>query len=127
MPNRLQKILYVEDEPDIREITLLALEMLGHFLVVAAPDGQTALEALHSFQPDLLLLDFQLPDMDGPSLLQAIHRLPERGDLPAVLLTAHTLTEPEQTGMERLIGVLTKPYDPELLPDRLRELWQGFF
>ena len=67
--NELRRILYVEDEPDIREITRLALELVGGYEVQVCASGREALQQLQDFTPDFILLDVMMPDMDGPTTL----------------------------------------------------------
>ena len=65
----LQKILLVEDEPDIRAVVEIALESVGGFSVRLCADGPAALAALPEFAPDLVMLDVMMPGMDGPATL----------------------------------------------------------
>ncbi|MEJ2347285.1 MAG: response regulator, partial [Gammaproteobacteria bacterium] len=68
----LRRILLVEDEPDIRQIVRLSLETVGGFAVKACGSGEQAVQCGAGFHPDLILLDFMLPGMDGPATLQAL-------------------------------------------------------
>ncbi|MBT8121342.1 MAG: response regulator, partial [Gammaproteobacteria bacterium] len=73
MPNKpLNKILYVEDEPDIQTVTLMALETIGGFTVKACSSGQEAVDAAPAFEPDLVILDVMMPGMDGPATMEAL-------------------------------------------------------
>ena len=65
MSNTLHNILYVEDDPDIRIVGLLALEQVGGFSVSVASSGMDALASATNKQPDLVLLDMIMPEMDG--------------------------------------------------------------
>jgi two-component system, OmpR family, response regulator len=66
MPQPLARILYVEDEPDIRMVAQMALEAVGGFAVIACASGSEALAAAPAAGADLLLLDVMMPGMDGP-------------------------------------------------------------
>lgn len=123
--SELQKILYVEDEPDIQAVTKLALEEIGGFTLEVCSNGDEALSKASSFAPDLLLLDVMMPGMDGPSTLKALRA--SGGDLettPAVFMTAkvqpHEVQEYKNLGA---IDVIAKPFDPMTLSDSLREIW----
>jgi CheY-like chemotaxis protein len=70
--DKLVRILYVEDEPDIQTVARLALETLGGFTVAICGSGQEALERAPDFQPQLILLDVMMPVMDGPTTLQDV-------------------------------------------------------
>jgi CheY-like chemotaxis protein len=120
----LQKILLVEDEPDIRAVAQLALEVVGDFTVRLCDGGEAALAALAEFAPDLVLLDVMMPGMDGPATLAALRALPQGGDVPVIFMTAK-VQPAEIEGYRRLgaIGVVAKPFDPMALADTLRDIW----
>ncbi|MDK9702232.1 MAG: response regulator [Sulfuritalea sp.] len=122
----LQKILLVEDEPDIRAVAQLALEAVGGFTVRQCESGEAALAALAEFAPDLVLLDVMMPGMDGPTTLAALRALPQGGAVPVMFMTAK-VQPAEIEGYRRLgaIGVISKPFDPMTLADTLRGLWSA--
>jgi Response regulator containing CheY-like receiver, AAA-type ATPase, and DNA-binding domains len=72
----LDKVLYVEDDPDIREIATLALEDVGGLTLKTCESGERALQEVEEFKPQLILLDVMMPNMDGPETLTAMR---ERG------------------------------------------------
>src|SRR5580704_369256 len=84
----LNKILYAEDESDIREIAKIDLEDIGGFSVKYCANGNEVMETAKNFKPDLLLLDVMMPEMDGPMTLQEIRKLPGFDAIPAVFMTA---------------------------------------
>ena len=88
MSKTLARILYVEDEPDIRMVAQMALEAVGGFTVIACPSGSEALAAAPTAQADLLLLDVMMPGMDGPSTLKALRALPATAGTPVIFMTA---------------------------------------
>ncbi|HAL38061.1 MAG TPA: hypothetical protein DCP03_08045, partial [Polaromonas sp.] len=88
MPAPLNRILYVEDEPDIRAVAQMALEAVGGFVVIACASGQEALSAAPQAQADLLLLDVMMPGMDGPNTLKALRALPATAQTPVIFMTA---------------------------------------
>lgn len=124
--NKLKRVLYVEDEPDIQEITRMALETLGGLDLKVCSSGAEAIAVVEGFDPDLLLLDMMMPDLDGAQTAQKIHALPGMAALPVVLMTAKVQAQ-EMASYRDLgaLGVITKPFDPLLLPDQLQGLWQG--
>jgi len=81
----LKSILYVEDEPDIQAIARIALEEVGGFTLCVCANGNEALIAVDNFDPDLLLLDVMMPEMDGPTTLQELRKRPKTN--PVCLLT----------------------------------------
>ena len=126
MGGTLQKILYVEDEADIRKIAKLALEEVGGLKVLICASGQEAIDKAPGFQPDIILLDVMMPGMDGPDTLEALHELPDLKDTPAVFLTAKAM--PVEVKRYKKLGaldVIAKPFDPMTLADRVKEIWEN--
>lgn len=122
----LQKILLVEDEPDIRAVAEIALESVGGFSVRLCADGAAALAALPEFAPDLVMLDVMMPGMDGPATLAELRKLPEGAAVPVIFMTAK-VQQSEIEGYRKLgaAGVIAKPFDPMTLAERVREIWNG--
>lgn len=120
----LRRILFVEDEPDIREIVRLTLELVGGFEVQACATGNEALQRLQNFIPDFILLDVMMPDMDGPATLVALRALPGMQTLPVAFVTAKV--QPAEIAQLRALGatgVIAKPFDPITLPAQVLALW----
>ncbi|MBA2654574.1 MAG: response regulator [Gammaproteobacteria bacterium] len=121
----LKKILYVEDEEDIRTIAQVALEDLGKFTVKICSSGQEAIEEAEAFSPDLLLLDVMMPGMDGPATLQALRSKPALATTPAIFMTAkaqnNEIMEYRKMGV---LDVIIKPFDPMKLASDLKECWK---
>ena len=120
-------IAYVEDEPDIRDLTCMALGDLGGFRVVPYANAGEALTGIPAGPPpDLLLLDVMLPEMDGRALLGALRALPGLGRVPVIFMTAKTMPS-EIAELEDLgaAGVISKPFDPLALPDDIRRHLSG--
>jgi CheY-like chemotaxis protein len=121
----LGSILYVEDDPDIREVAAMALELIGGLTVRACASLEEALAC--DVAPDLLLLDVMMPGMDGPSTLGHLRRDPRFAATPAVFITAKA-NPPEIRRLLDLgaIGVVGKPFDPSTLTDEIRRIWEAF-
>ena len=121
----LQRILYVEDEADIRAVAQLALESIGGFTVKTCSSGEEALREAEAFAPDLILLDVMMPGMDGPSTLKALRDLPALSEVPVTFMTAKV--QPAEIKYFKSLGareVIAKPFDPMTLVDQLRAIWQ---
>lgn len=115
------RILYVDDEDDIREVATLALELDGHMTVRTCASGAEALEAAATWQPDLILLDVMMPRMDGPTTLSRLRNTPATANIPVVFITARTQAgEVEQFKAMGALGVLAKPFDPMMLGGAVR-------
>jgi len=120
----LNRIAYVEDEPDIRELTDITLSSLGGFEVATYESGAVALESLPGFSPDLILLDVMMPEMDGKELFARLQDLPETKHMPIIFMTAKALvSEKNELNDLGAIGVISKPYDPMVLSDKIREIF----
>ena len=124
MPQALARILYVEDEPDIRAVAQMALEAVGGFAVIACSSGSEALAAAPSAQADLLLLDVMMPGMDGPSTLQALRALPATAGTPVIFMTAKVqASEIAQYTALGALAVIHKPFDPMELSAQISRIW----
>src|SRR5688572_18607295 len=88
MAKELKNIIYAEDEEDIRAIAQIALEDLGSFSVKYCTNGHDVLGAVKEFSPDLFLLDVMMPEMDGPSALKELRKIPEFANTPVIFMTA---------------------------------------
>jgi two-component system, OmpR family, response regulator len=125
LPSRpLTKICYVEDDEDIQRIARMSLERIGKMTVEIVGDPMAAIAAMTAFGPDLVLLDWMMPGMDGPTLFRAMKQRPETSALPVVFITAKA-SQPELDELSALgaAGAISKPFSPKDLPDQLRAIW----
>ena len=116
------RILVVDDEPDILELTRLALTQDG-FEVDVAATGNEALDQLRRARPDLVVLDLMLPDRPGTEICRAMRANPEQKDIPVIMLTARSDEVDRVVGFE--LGAddyVTKPYSPRELCLRVRAI-----
>lgn len=121
----LERILCVEDEPDIRAIVKLALEQLGGFSVTVCASGAAALASVHDINPQLILLDVMMPEMDGPTTLGNLHMLDAFKDTPVAFMTAKV--QPDEIAHFLSLGaidVVAKPFDPMTLADDVQRIWE---
>jgi CheY-like chemotaxis protein len=116
-------ILVVDDEPDIRELARLGLEMVGGYRVVVADSGTAAATLTEEVRPDAVLLDVQMPGMDGPATLAALRSGQVGATVPVVFLTA-SVQEAQLADLLRLdvVTVLSKPFDPMTLPQQVSQV-----
>jgi DNA-binding response OmpR family regulator len=117
------KVLHVDDDDDIREITLLALETVGEMHVVQAPSGAEALIKVQTFRPDVLLLDVMMPEMSGEELLVQLRANPDLDNTPCIFMTARVQAN-EISGLieQGAIDVIQKPFDPMTLADQIKAI-----
>ena len=118
----MRKILHVEDDEDIRTIVDIALSFAEDFELRQCHDGPSAIEAAQMFQPDLLLLDFMMPDMTGREVRAAISDMPGMENVGTIFVTAKAEDAFSETLLlEGALKVITKPFDPMTLAAQLRE------
>ena len=125
MSDTPQAILYVEDDLHVRTTATLVLEVIGKFSVRACSSGHEALAAAADFQPDLILLDVMMPELDGLETLALLRTLPHLADTPALFVTS--LSAPAD--LDRYlaagaIGMIPKPLVPLRLVSQVHELWE---
>jgi len=122
----LQRILLADDEPDILEISRIALETVGGFDVSVCSSGKTLLERLSEFEPDLVIVDVLMPDMTGPEVFEEIRRRPEFDAVPVIYLTG-VIQEEELEDLRKagVADIILKPFDPMTLADRINDVWKG--
>jgi two-component system OmpR family response regulator len=118
----MMKLLYVEDEADIREIAEFALEDEG-FDIVFCESGEQAVARAGDFQPEAILLDVMMPGMDRPTTLQNLRTAPGLQNTPVIFLTAKV--QPNEIKDFIALGaidVIPKPFDPMTLADQVRDI-----
>jgi CheY-like chemotaxis protein len=115
-------ILIVDDEEDVRAIAQLGLEMGAGWSVLTACSGQEALTMASDHQPDVILLDMMMPDMDGRTTLQQLKSNPDTQPIPVILVTAkaQSSTQESFTGLD-VAAIFAKPFRPLKLAEQISE------
>lgn len=116
------KILVVDDEEDILDLVEYNLKQNG-YKVSCISTGEEVLETVHSYKPDLILLDLMLPGVDGFDVCKDLKSQPETKDIPVIMLTAKSEDIDVVTGLE--LGAddyITKPFSPRVLVARVRAI-----
>ena len=117
----MSKILVVEDQEDNRQILRDLLGSVGHEMI-EAHDGVAAIEQAAKHRPDLILMDIQLPTMDGYEATRRIKANPELAKIPIIVVTSYALSGDEDKA--RAAGCdayVTKPYSPRQLLAKMNE------
>jgi two-component system response regulator MtrA len=118
----LARIIIVDDDEIVTEIAGEALEAVGH-MVSAVHDGDAAIAVIESSDPDLLILDYNLPGRTGMDILREVRALPHGADRPVMMITANSgrllMARAEQTGADDYI---VKPFEPSDLVRRVEAL-----
>jgi two-component system cell cycle response regulator DivK len=113
-------ILVVDDSADNRILTQLLLEGAG-YTVRTAEDAAQALLALETFRPSLILMDIQLPGMDGLKLTRRLRAMPRFAKIRIVALTAYAMPGDESAALDAgCDGYITKPIDTRAFPELIR-------
>lgn len=119
----MPKILVVDDEPNIIELAKLYLEREG-YQVEGVSSGQDALSGLSRINPDLIILDLMLPDIDG---FEVCRQIRTKSDVPILMLTARKEDIDKIVGLE--LGAddyFTKPFNPRELVARVRAILRRY-
>jgi two-component system cell cycle response regulator DivK len=115
------RILYIEDNPENRLLVKRVLEAEGH-TVFEAVDGPSGLEAATRVDPDLVLLDISLPEVDGYDLAERFQEMAELDGVPILAVTANVMKgDRERTLAAGCDDYIPKPIDIDRLPQQVRE------
>ncbi|WP_394706393.1 response regulator [Breoghania sp.] len=116
------RVLYVDDEDDIREVAALSLGLDPDLEVHVCASGIEALEMVEQVMPEIILLDVMMPGMDGPETLERLRQNEAVRHIPVVFITARTQAyEIERFLSLGAVGVIAKPFDPLTLAQQVRE------
>jgi CheY-like chemotaxis protein len=119
----LQKVLLVDDEPDIRRIAHISLQRVGKLDVTMAASGLQALELAARERPDVVVLDVMMPDLDGPSTFQRLRADPATAAIPVIFMTAKAQKHEVESFLALgAAGVIPKPFDPMTLAAEVRRI-----
>lgn len=116
-------VLIVDDEEDIREIVQLALETMAGWEVLTAESGSEGLVQAEIQQPDAILLDMMMPDMDGFTTLANLKANPAISNIPVIFITAKGKTVDRNRCAELgAIAIIAKPFDPMTLTAQIAHI-----
>jgi two-component system cell cycle response regulator DivK len=114
-----KRILYIEDNPDNRLLVRRVLQAEG-YTVLEANDGQSGMTVAAETQPDLILMDINLPEIDGYEVTARLKQLPGISHVPIVAVTANVMKgDREKTLAAGCDGYIQKPIDIDLLPEQI--------
>jgi len=114
-----ETVLYIEDNIDNRTLIRRILSAEG-YKVIEAAQAKEALEILKTAQVDLILMDINMPDIDGYTLTAQIRGMPGFGSVPIVALTANVMRGDRERSLEAgCDGYIQKPIDIDLLPQQV--------
>jgi len=120
MPHRL---LVIDDEDDIREVASLSLELTQGWTVKTASGGSAGTALALSMEPDAILLDVMMPDMDGPTTFGILQQQGATRSIPVIFLTAKVqAAEREKLMQLGARGIIPKPFDPLTLGQQIKDV-----
>lgn len=113
----------VDDDPDIRQVAELSLAEVGGWKVSLASSGAEAIEKISEVNPDVILLDVMMPEMDGPSTFLKLREIEGFANTPIIFITAKV----QKHEIDRYLalgamGCISKPFDPMTLPNQISEI-----
>ena len=120
----------MDDQEDILLFAEYALQNYGKFDTLMCESGIEALEKIEAFNPDLIALDFMMPNLDGPQTLKKIRQMPLFKTTPVIFITAKIFPNEVADLMEcdaGVIGLIPKPFDPVTISDRIQSMWDASF
>jgi two-component system alkaline phosphatase synthesis response regulator PhoP len=122
----VMKVLIIDDDEDVRFVARMSLGRVAGMTVVEAARGQDGVALAKSEQPDFILLDMMMPDMDGAATLRALQAGEATASIPVVFLTARAMTsEVQRLKGLGVRGVVLKPFNPMTLASEITAILSG--
>lgn len=128
MPQKAQKttskkkrVLLVEDDEGVRKLVRVTLEM-NDFEVLEAADGLEGLLVMNEQKPDAIVLDLMMPDVGGDRMLAQLRAATETRRMPVIVITGKPEVAPEILSLVGKTNLLPKPFDPDALVNRIKQL-----
>ena len=120
---KIPQILVIDDEDGVREVIQICLEVIAGWNVITATCGKEGLIQAEQKQPDVILLDVMMPDMDGATTFKHLQANPKTQNIPTILLTAKArISEQKQFLDLGVTGIITKPFEAQELVDKICQI-----
>ncbi len=118
-----KSLLLIDDEPNLASVIAVCLESFKSWSVRVTNSGKEALSIVESLNPDAILLDVMMPEMDGIQVYQQLQTNSQTQNIPVILLTAKVQTSDlEQFAKLGVAGTIAKPFDPIAIADQIAQL-----
>ena len=119
-----KKILFVEDSPTMRRIVANSLKKLGIQNATEAENGVDALEKIQKEDFDLILTDWNMPEMNGQELVEHVRKMDKYKSIPILMITTRGMEDDVMTAIKSGVnGYMVKPFTPELLKKKMIEIF----
>lgn len=118
-----KKILFVDDSPTMRRIIRNTLNRIGYEDLIEAEHGMDALEKLNGQQVDLIITDWNMPEMTGEELIKVLKGDANYKDIPILMITTRGMKDDVMTALALGVnGYVVKPFTPEVIKKKITEL-----
>jgi CheY-like chemotaxis protein len=118
----MRRVLIIDDEDDIREVAALSLEATAGWQILTASSGAEGISIAAAEQPDAILMDVMMPEVDGPTTFGLMQQNPAIAGIPVLLLTAKVQgVDQRRFANLGVSAVLFKPFDPLTLSQQISE------
>jgi len=119
----IDTVLLIDDNAEFKKVVSKALEALTNWQILTGSSGLEALQILSLNEPDVILMDVSMPEMDGLEAIEKIRQNKKLARIPIILITAKVLEdEMQHYSTLGLAGIVSKPFDPLLLHKRVEEI-----
>ncbi len=125
MMKKLQRIICVDDEADMRMLIKLCLENVGGYDVLVCSSGKELLENIERWRPDLIILDAVMPIMDGPATFAQLRAMENGLHTPVLFMTGKAKDTEAELLATGAIGLIMKPFDPVYLASDIQGIWEA--
>lgn len=116
-------VLVIDDEESIQKVVRLSLKMEASWQTITVSSGKEGIRQAAICQPDAILLDVMMPEIDGIATFKGLHENPQTQSIPVILLTAKTRTSEKRLFQKiGVAGVITKPFNPLTLASQVAKL-----
>ena len=119
------RVVLIDDDPDLRQLIKVTLEFTAGWEVATASNGAEGIELVRKLKPDAVVADIMMPEMDGYEVCHRLKQDPRSATIPVVLLTARKELDDALIESSGAAGVLGKPFEPDELAARIRQLCGG--
>ena len=120
------KFLIVDDSPTMLRIIRNALNEIGYSNIDEASDGEEAMGMLEASDPDFVVTDWNMPNMNGIDLAKNIRDHPQYGNLPILMITTRGMKQDVKRAMKAQVNnYIVKPFEPEVLDEKIDHCLQA--